>query len=274
MRIIYWIELAVAYLFYCTGIYWVRRRRLDREGATVVIVYHRVLDGRRGTGEMVGEDAFARQMDYLARRCRPAAWNEIMRPAGPGLRVLVTFDDGYRDNFTRALPILERHDVPAVFFAVSEFVFNKRRIDGIDEDDAEVIPTAGDLQRAKESPVVSFGNHTATHRLFSQLTLKECDDELARSQAAFRERLQVRPAVFAYPRGRAEDLRDDAARVFEKHTIEAAFTMVPGLVGPGTDRYAIPRIGMSHVNDGVLFRVKLTGLLNPMVNLKNRLKIR
>jgi peptidoglycan/xylan/chitin deacetylase (PgdA/CDA1 family) len=273
MRIIYWIELALAYLFYCTGVYWLRRRGLERNGANVVLVYHRVLEGRRGTGDLVGERAFDRQMKYLAANCQPVRWEKIVQPAESGMRVLVTFDDGYRDNFTRALPVLERHNVPAVFFAVTELVFNRHLIEDTGEPDDEVFPTADELSRAKDSPVMDFGNHTATHRLFSRISIKECDDELARSQAAFREHLQIRPEVFAYPRGRGEDLRGDAAVVFEKHTIKAAFTMVPGLVRPDTHRYFIPRIGMSHVNDTVLFKVKLTGLLNSLVNLKNRLGV-
>jgi peptidoglycan/xylan/chitin deacetylase (PgdA/CDA1 family) len=272
MRIIYWLELILAYVLFCSGAYWLRRRSLERDGASVVLVYHRVLEGRGGVGDMVGERAFDGQMRYLAEHCRPVGWDRLINADGEGIQVLVTFDDGYRDFFTRALPVLERHGVPSVVFAASELVFNGRLIEDTEEPDDEVFPTRDDLDNAKRSPVVEFGNHTATHRTLSSLSIKECDDELAKSQAAFQANLGVKPAAFAYPRGRREDLRDDAASVFRKHNIRMAFTMIPGLVDLDTPVYSIPRIGMSHVNDPVLFRVKLLGMLNGLVNLKNRLQ--
>lgn len=270
MRIIYWFELILAYLFFFSGAYWLRRRRLERDGASVVLVYHRVREGRGGVGTMVGERSFDAQMRYVAESCRPVPWNGLVNADGEGIQVLVTFDDGYRDFFTRALPVLERHDVPAVVFAASELVFNRRLIEDTGEPDDEVFPASDDLDAAKNSPTVSFGNHTATHRILSGLSIKECDDELAKSQAAFQENLGARPAVFAYPRGRQEDLRDDIVPVFKKHNIKVAFTMIPGMVDEDTPVYRIPRIGMSHVNNSVLFKVKLVGMLNGLVDFKNR----
>jgi hypothetical protein len=270
MRIIYWLELIVAYLLFCSGAYWLRRRRLERNGASVVLVYHRVREGRGGVGDKVGERAFESQMQYLADKCRPVPWDRLINADGEGIQVLVTFDDGYRDVFTRALPVLERHNVPAVVFAASELVFHHRLIEETGEPDDEVFPSAEDIEKVVLSSLVSFGNHTATHRSLSGLSIKECDDELAKSQAVFYDFLGVKPVVFAYPRGRQEDLRDDASQVFRKHNIKLAFTMVPGLVDRDTSVFSIPRIGMSHVNDSVLFRVKLLGMLNGLVNLKNR----
>jgi len=272
MRIIYWLELVLAYVLYLSGAYWLRRRRLERDGASVVLVYHRVRGGRAGVGEMIGEHAFDAQMEYLAEHCRPVKWNGLINADGKGIQVLVTFDDGYRDFFTRALPVLERHNIPAVLFAASELVFNHRLIEDTGEPDEDVFPSSEDIEKAVISKSVIFGNHTATHRLLPSLSIKECDDELAKSQAAFHQITGVRSPVFAYPRGRQEDLRDDVAPVLRKHNIKMAFTMVPGLVDADTPTYAIPRIGMSHVNDPVLFKVKLTGMLCGLVNFKNRLQ--
>lgn len=272
MRIIYWLELLFAYLLFFSGAYWLRRRRLERNGASIVLVYHRVRAGRGGVGDVVGERAFENQMHYIAEHCRPVPWDRLINADGEGIQVLVTFDDGYRDVFTRALPVLERRGVPAVVFAASELVFNHRLIEDTGEPDDEVFPSAEDIEKVVLSKLVTFGNHTATHRPLSGLSIKECDDELAKSQKVFHDFLGLKPVVFAYPRGRQEDLRDDASQVFRKHNIKMAFSMVPGLVDPDTPIYSIPRIGMSHVNDTVLFRVKLLGMLNGLVNLKNRLQ--
>ena len=275
MRLAYRIELCLAYVLYVTGIYWLRKQWLSRRGARVVLVYHRVQEGRAGLGDMVGERAFEAQMRYLQEHCRPVSWETLLNAAtiDRGISVLVTFDDGYRDNFTRALPVLTRYGIPAVFFTVTDLIFERRRIEPDDGNDTEIFPTAEELVAARDSGITAYGNHTATHRIVSTLGPAEFSEELRTAQRMFEERLGVTPRVFAYPRGRREDVSPDAPSVLQDAGFEAAFTMVPGLIDGRGQRFLLPRIGVSHVNDFVLFRVKMVGLLNPLVKLKNALKL-
>lgn len=274
MRALYAIELMLAYALYLTGVYALQKRRLERRGARVVLVYHRISSGRGGLGEMTSERSFERQMAYVARAFTPAPWRAILddERRGPGIEVLVTFDDGYRDNFSRALPVIEKHRVHAVFFVVTDFVFGRKRIEKDDrERDDEIFPAMEEVAAASRSPYVAFGNHTASHRMVSRLDAAAFEAELRESQRAFETHLGAVPEIFAYPRGRAGDFTADAAAVLERAGFKAAFTMVPGLVDPETPRYFVPRIGVSHVNDSVLFKVKTLGLLGWFVTLKNRL---
>jgi peptidoglycan/xylan/chitin deacetylase (PgdA/CDA1 family) len=75
-------------------------------------------------------DRFEKHMGLLARRCTPIGLDRLLRfldgeplPPNP---VLVTFDDGYRDNRDHALPILQRHQIPALFFVASSYVADRR----------------------------------------------------------------------------------------------------------------------------------------------------
>lgn len=272
MRLAYLLEVLVAYVLYYSGIYWLRRKFLEKRGAAVVLVYHRVLRGKHASGEMIGEEALEWQMRYIREHFQPVGWESILSPAraAPGIRVLVTFDDGYRDNFTRALPVLEKFRIPAVFFATTKLVFNRERIGKDDGDaDGDIFPTSDELRRAKESPFITYGNHTASHGIVSQVERDAFETELLESQKQFQEQLGVTPNVFAFPRGRKGDVSQAAIPVLEKNNMQAAFTMIPGLVDSKTHRYFIPRIGMSHVNSTVLFKVKMLGLVNPLVSLKN-----
>jgi hypothetical protein len=272
MRAAYALELLLAYLMYYTGVYWCRKQILSRRGARVVLVYHRISPGG-GLGDMTSERSFERQMAHIARDFTPAPWPAILDDeSGPGIKVLVTFDDGYRDNFTRALPVIERYGIHAVFFVVTDFVFGKKRIDEDEgEKDDDIFPTRDELAAARESPWINFGNHTASHRIVSTLTSQAFEAELRSSREAFEAHLGITPEVFAYPRGREGDFGSEAAAVLERMGFEAAFTMVPGIVGAGMPRCFVPRIGVSHVNDPVLFKVKMLGLLSWFVTMKNRL---
>jgi peptidoglycan/xylan/chitin deacetylase (PgdA/CDA1 family) len=88
-------------------------------------------------GNAVGLREFGRQMIEVSRSFQPMtmaefqAWkagNKVCRRRP----VLVTFDDGYRNNFTYAAPILERCGVPAVFNVATGYV-GSRRILWLDE---------------------------------------------------------------------------------------------------------------------------------------------
>jgi peptidoglycan/xylan/chitin deacetylase (PgdA/CDA1 family) len=93
-----------------------------------VLAYHRVLPtlDEQGYGadlELVSavEAEFDWQMAYVASRFRPVDAQQVAvaldgGPALPRRAVMVTFDDGFRDNHDVAFPVLLRHGVPATFF--------------------------------------------------------------------------------------------------------------------------------------------------------------
>ncbi|MDD5284663.1 MAG: polysaccharide deacetylase family protein [Desulfuromonadaceae bacterium] len=82
----------------------------------VVLCYHRVTSRLSDMNSVVvSPDNFRAQMDYVKRNFRIVRfeenWEQLDTPA-----VVVTFDDGYADNLTEALPILKEMGVPATFF--------------------------------------------------------------------------------------------------------------------------------------------------------------
>jgi peptidoglycan/xylan/chitin deacetylase (PgdA/CDA1 family) len=97
-----------------------------------VLCYHGVVEERLGpehhqfrTTVYAGD--FAEQMQWLPRWFTPVSaaavrdWH-LGRSALPRHPLLVTFDDGYRNNFTVAAPILRKYGVPAVFFASTGYI--------------------------------------------------------------------------------------------------------------------------------------------------------
>jgi peptidoglycan/xylan/chitin deacetylase (PgdA/CDA1 family) len=165
--------------------------------------------------------------------------------------------------------VMERNEIPGIFFVVTDFVFDGRDPGGGRTDGQA--PERAEFEAAVRSPWITIGNHTASHPIASRTRDEEFEAEIERSQARLREELGAAPKVFAWPRGRAEDVTQRAAGVLENHGIEAAFTMVPGRISGTESPYFLPRTGMSHVNDSIVFRVKLVGLLGPLVKIKNTL---
>lgn len=96
-------------------------------------MYHRVVDDIHARTEytqpgiMVSTAAFESQMRYLAGACRLYLLSEAVQViknggAFPANAVVVSFDDGWRDNFTNALPILQKHRIPAIIYLTTDFI--------------------------------------------------------------------------------------------------------------------------------------------------------
>lgn len=100
-----------------------------------VLTYHRVthpMSAARVDDGVVDArpEAFEEQIAFVKRYCNVIGYDELVRfrhggtlPPNP---VLVTFDDGYRDNHDVVLPILVRHRVPAIFFVATRYIEERR----------------------------------------------------------------------------------------------------------------------------------------------------
>jgi peptidoglycan/xylan/chitin deacetylase (PgdA/CDA1 family) len=97
----------------------------------LILMYHRVtelpLDTHRLT---VSPENFAQQLAYLESNCQPMRLIELVEGLAthslPPRAVALTFDDGYYDNYSQALPLLQAAAVPATIFVVSGHVGSQR----------------------------------------------------------------------------------------------------------------------------------------------------
>ncbi len=91
-----------------------------------ILTYHRVNDEGDAFFPGVPVRAFAEQMDYLAHRCNVLPLGEavarLLDRDVPENAVVVTFDDGYRDNYLNAFPILRRLSLPATVFLATDAI--------------------------------------------------------------------------------------------------------------------------------------------------------
>ncbi len=105
--------------------------------AAAILMYHSVLPDPSLQADCLGgivhsESAFSEQMEVLARHYHPISLDEIVKLLRdkidlPKRAVVITFDDGYADNYEVAMPILERFAIPATFYATVDCV-EKRKL--------------------------------------------------------------------------------------------------------------------------------------------------
>lgn len=110
---------------------------LGRKDRPIVLMYHRVLPSTHKTpqiglpGLWVDLESFEKQMKFLKKKFRVLSIQEFVSGLDRGWRfspktVLVTFDDGWRDNYDYAYPILTKYKIPAIIFLATAYVGTNR----------------------------------------------------------------------------------------------------------------------------------------------------
>jgi peptidoglycan/xylan/chitin deacetylase (PgdA/CDA1 family) len=195
-------------------------------GRPVVLVYHGIgvpADGTDPRGLLTAPELLAEHVSLLARRgYRFVAAGELAADVAPGPRTAaLTFDDGFRNWLTTALPLLRRLGVRATFF-VCPGLFGGRHPD--------VAGDAGALLQESEvrelhAAGMEIGSHSLSHPDLRGLGDAELERELAGSKAAVEALTGEACRALAYPYGLYDDR---VARAAERAGYEVAYGWLPG----------------------------------------------
>ncbi len=158
-----------------------------------ILMYHTINDTPIGIPELsVNVDDFDKQMEYLSSNGYTAiSFEEIKDCAKYEKPVIITFDDGYVDNFTYAYPILRKYGLKATIFMISEQIGKINHLTG------DQMAVMGDL--------VSIQSHTVNHRRLDTLSLEEVETEFSQSIKAIEEITKKPVYAIAYPEGAYND---------------------------------------------------------------------
>jgi peptidoglycan/xylan/chitin deacetylase (PgdA/CDA1 family) len=210
-----------------------------RQVVVPILMYHRINVVTPSTpvesrGLTVHPAVFARQMTWLKRQgYRTITQRELFealmcgRPLGPR-PILITFDDGYRDVFFRASPVLTRLGMRATAYVVSG------RISGGDPSFL-----TWPLLHALERRGIEIGSHTVAHHDLTTLSDSELLADLTGSRRTLERKLRHRVPWLAYPFG-AYDPRVE--RLARRAGYLLAVTTRPGAVQHARQPFALPRL--------------------------------
>ena len=113
---------------------------------------------------------FERQLQWLAKWRRVVPLEETLGSSSHRRLVSITFDDGFQDNLTVALPLLEKYQLPMTLFVTAGFV---GRVGYLSE---------AELREISRHPLVRIGAHGLWHRHFNRLTETDARFELTESR--------------------------------------------------------------------------------------------
>jgi peptidoglycan/xylan/chitin deacetylase (PgdA/CDA1 family) len=214
-----------------------------------VLMYHKVND-LWPNPTTVPTAVFAEQMSLLgALGYTPVSLDAVLAhyldgAPLPQRAVLLTFDDGYRDNLENALPILRRHGYPAVLFVPIGFLDDERPLPH--EESLRLLGVRNETVDWSELAELEAGgirieSHGIGHRPLSELDPAEAAREIALSKLRLEDRLGREVDAFAFVKGSQADYKPEHASLVQQAGYRIAFTSVSGANGPASDRFRLKR---------------------------------
>ena len=139
--------------------------------------------------------------------------------------IMITFDDGYLDNYTTMFPIIKKYNVKVTIFLISDSIGKPEHM------------TEEQIKEMADSGLVKFESHTATHPALPNLNEKQLINEFERSITTIEELTGQKVTVLAYPGGKFDQNVIDVAERYFKYCYLARTYGQEGF----TPSMAIPR---------------------------------
>lgn len=174
----------------------------------LIICYHCVKDQANSCLRPTRTADFERQMRYLSRAYNPMSLECMARHIEGGMdlpsgAIAVTFDDGYRDNYENAYPILKKYDIPATIFLTTDFIGTGQIPAWEKGYYVAKEPLMLDWKQVREMSEdgIAFGSHTVTHPFLTRIPRGRAAEEMCVSKDIIEQKLGKHVTAFAYPSG-------------------------------------------------------------------------
>jgi peptidoglycan/xylan/chitin deacetylase (PgdA/CDA1 family) len=215
----------------------------------VIVTFHRVQDTDAAEGLTVGVRLFEEYCRFFKRHFNVVSLAQLVDKLEQGAslnrELAITFDDGYRDNFDHAAPVLEKLGLPATFFIVTQWI-GTDVVPWWDRDEGVRYPwMTWDQVRSLHERGFEFGAHTQTHVDLGTVTEIEAREEILGARRELEERLGKPAEMFAYPYGRLANLADANRRLIRGAGFRCCCSCFGGVIDGDTDPFHLRRVPIS-----------------------------
>ena len=225
-----------------------------RQKRASVLMYHSI--GNDNTLLAVKLENFKKQMKYLKdNNYRVISLNnlvEILKTKKdlPKKTIVLTFDDGFENNYINAFSVLKEYNFPVTIFLTVGSIGEK------------VVTSQGnfpalnwdEIKEMHDSGLIDFQPHTMTHPKLDQITLKEIKLEIIQSKKIIEEKLNKKCYFFAPPKGR---FSQEIKEVLKVEGFKAVLTIEKGLIKKNDDLFSLKRRAVNSTTSFIQFKANL-----------------
>jgi peptidoglycan/xylan/chitin deacetylase (PgdA/CDA1 family) len=229
-----------------------------------VLMYHKVTDHETEDYLTVSPTRLEKQFQYIRKKnfntiflSELLDYTRFGTPLPPN-PLLLTFDDGYKNNYTHLYPLLHRYALKANIFLVAGFINTEY---GSRVSANETFLHIDDI-RSMSPGSVQFGLHTYDHKSYRELTITQVEEDIIRTRQRLGElKIPFQPclayAYGAFPRGDAQKT-NAFFQVLSANGIELAFRIGNRINKlPIKNRMLVQRIDVRGTDSFLKFRLSL-----------------
>ena len=232
-----------------------------------VIMYHRVINKSENEGiygTYIYEDIFRKHLQYLKDKNYTVITFKDLDKIGWRNRfekgkkyIILTFDDGYKDNYDLAFPILKEFDFKATIFLMGRSTYNEWDVKAGGEIEFPLMSV--EMIKEMQDYGIEFGAHTFNHPKINTLSNEEIAHQIVDVRKPLEEKIGKEIITFAYPYG---ILNDYAKEMAKKAGYTFALATDSGSVCLSDDLYQIRRIAIFPNTNLFSFKRKVAGNYN------------
>lgn len=243
-----------------------------------ILVYHRMCDLPEESGKEyfnVRPEAFSAQLNALkVEGYRIFTVDEVLdyltqQKPFPPRSVCITFDDGYRNNYLNAFPLLKLYKFKATFFLATAYIGSNSRFPWLSADpklsyaesiDNNIsIPMSWSESKEMALAGMEFGNHSSNHLNFSTLSLGEIENEIYMAASTLSDQLQEASKVFVCPFGLNSNKAAQVVPIIKSLGYRGSIWGRMGAVNIYSNPHDLPRISIYSTDTLSVFKRKVHG---------------
>ena len=208
-----------------------------------VLMYHSIAQGAENSRLIVTPESFERQMSFLKKgNYQILSMDEyvafLKENKKPDKRsIVITFDDGFLDNYTNAYPVLKKYKIPATISVVIEWVGRGDMM------------SWKQIRELNDDGLIEIASHGLSHCPLDTLKKDAAINELRQSKRILEKKLNTIIDYFCYPCGNFTPFVKELAKLTG---YKAALATHPDARIALNDTYAIRRIRISQSSDNML----------------------
>tara|TARA_B100001093_G_scaffold499182_1_gene548163 strand:- start:1047 stop:1850 length:804 start_codon:yes stop_codon:yes gene_type:complete len=229
---------------------------------TRIMMYHLIseqLPNKKKSGLRVSSHMFEEHLKYFSSNdWKFIKMSELDEYENKDKVVAITFDDGYLNNYTHALPLLKKYNACATLYLVIDRHENDWSIKKNPKHNTGVLVNEEKLQdehisEMLESGVFELGGHTITHPFLPSISIEEKEAEMIGCKDLLENTFNTKVSSFAYPFG---IYKDDDINIIKNSNYDSAVTTDEG-VASLESRFELKRIKASGKDNFFAFKLRV-----------------
>lgn len=200
-----------------------------------VLMYHSISDRDPSNSLLVSPSEFENEMAWLhdngfTSLSLDELYYSLTTGNVPAKPVVITFDDGYDDNYTNAYPILKKYGLIGNFFVITDYIGTKQGFMNVD------------MLKEMHSNGMIIESHTSNHQELKNISDDAKISSIKNAQNFLKENLNIDSKFICYPVGRYDE---STKNIVSSLGIKLAVTTEPGLANINQGLTSLKRVRIS-----------------------------